>query len=437
MKSGSIPSCDTMVALGSRTERGATIFAKNSDRPVRECQPLFQAPQARYSEGARVRCQYLPIPQAAQTWRIIGSRPAWLWGFEHGLNQHGVAIGNEALITKDSLPEVGLLGMDLVRLALERATTAREAMELIGSLIERYGQGGSSAPDFDWRYSNGFMIADHSEAWTLESSARQWAARKVGECASISNRISTVSYDRASANVREHARAQGWWNARSPFSFAEAYAEPAHPTSFSALSRLARSRELVARDGRRSVREMIAALRDHYEMGEMPVITATMESERHFSLCMHTDFSATTASMVAEIPAPDSGLPPVMWISMAAPCTGIFMPLYVEGTVPTALTIGTMEPSPDSPWWRMKAIQDLVARAPERLAPIVWRRLRPLEAELLERADTIADRARDLRADSRAELLSNFMAENVARVLEAAVRVEAELRAAVGASAST
>ena len=423
-----------MVALGSRTESGATIFAKNSDRPARECQPLLQTPHACHSEGALVRCQYLEIPQAAQTWRVIGSRPAWLWGFEHGINQHGVAIGNEALITKDSLPEAGLLGMDLVRLALERATTAREAMELIGSLIERYGQGGSAAPDFDWRYSNGFMIADHSEAWTLESSARQWAARRIGDCASISNRISTVSYDRASANVREHARAQGWWDGRAPFNFAEAYAQPAHPTSFSALGRLARSRELLARDGRRSVREMIAALRDHYEMGEMPVITVTMESERHFSLCMHTDFSATTASMVAEIPAPDSGLTPVMWISMAAPCTGIFMPLYVEGTVPAALTIGTMEPAADSPWWRMQAIQDLIARAPERLAPIVWRRLRPLEAEMLERADTIAGQARDLSADRRAELLTSFMAGNAARALEAAARVEAELRTATPAS---
>jgi len=434
--SSPIPSCDTMVALGSRTAGGATIFAKNSDRPARECQPLFQAPRQDHPPGDLTQCQYLEIPQVRQTWRFIGSRPAWLWGLEHGINEHGVAIGNEALIAKDSLPAVGLLGMDLVRLGLERASTARDAMELIGGLIERYGQGGSASHDFDWRYSNGFMIADHAEAWILESSGRQWAARKVNAdgCATISNRISTTSYDRASANVREHARAQGWWDGRSPFDFAQAYAEPAHPTSFSALGRLARSRELVARDGRRSVRDLIAALRDHYEMGEMPVITASLENERHFSLCMHTDFTCTTASMVAEIPAPDSGLSPVIWVSMAAPCTGIFIPLYVEGTVPPALTIGTTEPAADSPWWRMKQIQDLVARAPERLAPIVWRHFRPLEAELLERAETIAVaetisvEARATAEPARAELLSAFMAQSVARALEATAQVEAELR---------
>ncbi len=426
-----IPSCDTMVALGSRTASGATIFAKNSDRPARECQPLFQAPRQNHSPGDRVRCQYMEIPQVGQTWRLIGSRPAWLWGLEHGINEHGVAIGNEALITKDSLPEAGLLGMDLVRLALERASTARDAMELIGGLIERHGQGGSAAHDFDWRYSNGFMIADRAEAWILESSGRQWAARKVDDCATISNRISTNSYDRASATVREHARARGWWDGRSTFDFAQAYAEQAHPTSFSALGRLARSRELVARDGRRSARDMIAALRDHYEMGEMPVITAPVESERRFSLCMHTDFSCTTASMVAEIPRAGSGLIPVIWASMAAPCTGIFIPLFVDGTLPPALTIGTMERSDDSPWWRMKTIQDLVARVPERLAPIVWRRFRPLEAELLERAETVAARARDLAAGPRCQLITDFMAEGVARAMAASATVELELRAAV------
>ena len=76
-------------------------------------------------------------------------------GLKHGVNECGVAIGNEAVITKDQLPDAGLLGMDLVRLGLKRAATAREAADLIGGLIERFGQGGSSARDFEWRYSTG------------------------------------------------------------------------------------------------------------------------------------------------------------------------------------------------------------------------------------------------------------------------------------------
>jgi secernin len=417
-----------MVVLPARSATGATIFAKNSDRPPRECQPLFQAPRIKHPAGARLRCQYLELPQVEETLALIGSRPAWLWGFEHGVNEYGVAIGNEALATKESLPEIGLLGMDLVRLALERTKTAREAVELIGGFVERYGQGGSNAYEFDWRYSNGFIIADPAEAWTLETSGRQWAAKKVNECASISNRPSTNSYDLASPEVREYARERGFWDGRRAFDFSAAYTEEAHPTTFSANARLARSRELLSRDGKLSVRDMVAFLRDHYEAGEMPIIAAPPESERHFSLCMHTAFAATTASVVAELPSPESRRTPVMWVSMAAPCTGIFFPLYVAGKIPDALTRASMEPSADFPWWHMKSIQDAVARDPERLAPGVWKHFRPLESEFFEREADIERKVLHLNGAERSQLLTAFMAQNVARVLDAASRVESELQ---------
>jgi len=51
--------CDTLVALGPATKDGISLFAKNSDRPPRECQRLVQLP--RRAGGARVRCQYLEI----------------------------------------------------------------------------------------------------------------------------------------------------------------------------------------------------------------------------------------------------------------------------------------------------------------------------------------------------------------------------------------
>ena len=90
-------SCDTMVALGNSTKSGNTIFAKNSDRPVTEAQPLVVIPAEEHKEGEMVRCTYIEIPQAAHTYRVIGSKPYWIWGFEHGMNEHNVAIGNEAV----------------------------------------------------------------------------------------------------------------------------------------------------------------------------------------------------------------------------------------------------------------------------------------------------------------------------------------------------
>lgn len=145
-------SCDTLVALAQRTGGGATLFAKNSDRPPAECQPLFCAPRQSHPPGAVVRCQYLAVPQTRETLAVLGSRPWWLWGFEHGVNECRVAIGNEALHARELPGETGFLGMDLVRLGLERGRTAAEAKRVITDLLEHFGQGGSASADTDRRY---------------------------------------------------------------------------------------------------------------------------------------------------------------------------------------------------------------------------------------------------------------------------------------------
>ena len=98
-------SCDTLVALAPDTRGGRTLFAKNSDRPSTECQPLQAVPARRNPPGSTVRCTYVEIPEAPETLAVLGSRPWWIWGFEHGVNARGVAIGNEALHTRETPAE--------------------------------------------------------------------------------------------------------------------------------------------------------------------------------------------------------------------------------------------------------------------------------------------------------------------------------------------
>ena len=71
-------SCDTMVALGISTKSGNLIFAKNSDRPLTEAQPLVVYPAGDHKPDEMVQCTYIKIPQAAHTYRVLGSKPFWI-----------------------------------------------------------------------------------------------------------------------------------------------------------------------------------------------------------------------------------------------------------------------------------------------------------------------------------------------------------------------
>ena len=129
--------CDTLCV---RTN-GAMLFAKNSDRPPDESQVVLA--HAARNAGGTLHTQYLQIPDVGAS-ALVGSHPTWLWGLEHGVNEHGVAIGNEKVYTKanPNKEPLALIGMDLVRLGLERGRTADQALEAMTAALERYGQGG-------------------------------------------------------------------------------------------------------------------------------------------------------------------------------------------------------------------------------------------------------------------------------------------------------
>jgi len=173
--------CDTFVAVGSASVDGSTIFGKNSDRPSQEIQNLIHIPHQVHAEET-VECTYIEIPQIAETYEVILCQPYWMWGAEMGANEWGVVIGNEAVHSKEPIGPPALLGMDLLRLGLERGKTARATLEVITQLLEEFGQGGSCKVDEPvWTYDNSFLIADAKEAWVLETAGKWWIAERIVE----------------------------------------------------------------------------------------------------------------------------------------------------------------------------------------------------------------------------------------------------------------
>src|SRR5918997_4567759 len=196
--------CDCLVALAPATAAGRTLWAKNSDRPPAESQLLEGPPPRR--DAAPVRATHVEVaPAGGPTLGVLGSRPWWMWGFEHGVNEAGVAAGNDTIYTtldpRGAPP--GLPGMDLVRLALERATTAEAAVAVIVDLLERHGQGGTGHHGSHSPYWSSFLVADPGDAWVLETSGTTWQAERIDATRATSNRTTIPSFDAAHRHPRQ------------------------------------------------------------------------------------------------------------------------------------------------------------------------------------------------------------------------------------------
>ena len=414
-------SCDSIVVLPERSKNGTTLFAKNSDRPTSESQPLVQVSAAEHGRGQSVRCQYVEIEQVEHTWAFVGSRPAWLWGCEHGINEHDVVIGNHTIYTKDQVPSSGLLGMDLVRLGLERGRDAESATRVICDLIERHGQGGSGYANSDWPYNNSFLVADPKSAFRIEAVGRHWAQQRIRGAASASNHtVIGEDWDELSAGCEAYAVSQGWWEPSDRrFDFAAAYRDTTVvPTSVSSgRYRTTCERLALSGDGL-DTRAATRLMRDHYELGEVHESRFEFGDERYFSVCMHAgELGVTAASMIVEL-----GLGPrVVWVALCNPCIGPYFPVFPRGRLPRPLVTGDAQPpgnTEESAWWKMKSLLTKVETSDPRFANEVRALWADYERDLFVRTKELVAGARNDDAFSSAatEFMSYVWSEISTRV---------------------
>jgi secernin len=394
--------CDTLWAIGP----SGALFAKNSDRPSAEVQ-LIESLLAR-TPGGSLRTQYLTIDDDGSA-AILGSRPAWLWGLEHGVNEYGVAIGNERIYSQanSNKEPPALIGMDLVRLGLERGRTADRALEAMTDVLERYGQGGVCDRTTGESYFSSFLICDQAAGWLLETSGRTWVAAPVSGAAAISNRLTLRrDWTRASADVPPDADWDEWRHPRTPVGHAEV--------------RLKASRACLARSpGAITPADLAAHLRDHgagpwgsparpeLDVSPVPEGFAEDGSGAGVSVCMHLrGYQNTTSSMIAEVPA-DRDRPLRAWVAPGQPCVSVFVPVFGLSKAPAAL---------DDPatWHAFAGLRDHVETDADALAEIRGV-FGPLEVELWAEADAVS--ARPEKHAAFAEDASRRLAEALAIVI--------------------
>jgi dipeptidase len=421
--------CDTLVAVGNATADGSVLLAKNSDREPNEAQVLTYVPRAHYEPGSTVKCTYIEVPQVRETYEVILSRPFWMWGAEMGANEHGVAIGNEAVFTKEPYgKEPGLIGMDMLRLALERAQTAQAALETIVELLETYGQSGNCGFRHKLYYHNSFIVADPGEAWVLETSGKNWAAERVRDVRTISNGLTIGSgWDRAAPELTTRVvEKDGSGVGGEHVSFARLYSDQFYTRLDGCKARQRRSTALLeAERGSLSPATMMATLRDH---GARAAADQAWNPGRGWlmeTLCVHATMGPTrpsqsTGSMVAHL---RPGLPTLWFTGTSTPCTGIFKPVFLGGA-----GLPDLGPEPTgihdaySLWWAHERLHRAVIRDyPSRLPAYRAERDR-LEAEFLGlEAELVAEYA-GAEPQDRRRALAELTAACFQRAAEATAR---------------
>jgi secernin len=336
--------CDTLAILRD----GRTLFAKNSDREHVEAQLLEYVPAGVHPAGSVATLTYASIEQARETNAVLISRPFWIWGAEIGANSHGLTIGNEAIFTTvPASTAPGIVGMDYVRLALERARSAEEGVDVIVSLLKEHGQGGNCSPTGDVGYYNSYLLADIDGALVLETVDRDWETRRISGHSAISNAI-TCRGDDAGAAIGTNAQGNKGRDFRTLYHDRNMEASPDF--------RHGRLMDLMASVGEGTQTDLFAILRDHAPGPTLPDRAAPR-------ICAHAEKASlgqTTGSWVADLRAETC----LHWVTgTASPCTSLFKPMLVGMDVPHYGPAPSRERDAQSLWWRHERLRKTLIAA--------------------------------------------------------------------------
>ena len=224
----------TNFIVGKKASADGSVFCTYNADSYGAFMPLYHFPAGKHAPG-EMRQIYNwdtnkyqgQIPEAAETWNVIGNTNEWQLTI--GETTFG---GREEMVDTTGIIDYG----SLIYITLQRAKTAREAIQVMTTLVEQYGYCSEGET---------FSICDPNEAWILEmmgcASDRKvskertvWVALRIPDdmiCAHANqSRIRTFNMkDKQnvlySKNVVKYARKMGWFNGKDEeFSYADTYA---------------------------------------------------------------------------------------------------------------------------------------------------------------------------------------------------------------------
>ncbi len=371
--------CDTLAALPQATKEKNVIFAKSADCEVNEANALVRIPGKKHVPGEAVRISHLVIPQAEKTYEVILTKAFWTYGCEIGINEFGLAMGEEAVFTTemDDEKSTGIIGPDLMRLGLERARNCREAIQVMTELLEKYGQGGSAELKGNSHFDSSFLMADTSEAYILETAGRKWATKRIDSVGSISNLLG-IRKDWDECSLANTVMDELDWAAR--------FGLPEVPSTLGSPDRQATTFNCLDAARGQITPKTIFDLMRHHNPGYHPA-----KADAHRNICIHAGpqenrWWQADGVMVTDV-GPD-GM--VIWVTgTSGNCVSIFKPVFLGVDIPDIGPVPSEHFDPRSLWWKHELLHRRAMADFDHLVGEIRADFDVLEAEFLSQTPAV------------------------------------------------
>ncbi len=303
---------DMLVALKDASADGTTLFGLNHYAMADQRHVVQMAPGQMHDAGATIPLGGVNIPQVRQTFSALGLQSAGQWGFVHGVNEHGVAVGVTGWHSRLSADPAPLAGADLVRLTLERSRTALLAVEVLTDLLERFGPRDGGGDHI-------FLIADAREAFVLETCGRHWALLECGHTRVVTD----------AAMIRQDWRN---WPPVWPISSSSAAGGPttAARSISSAAWPKAASKSAQKRWGR-------ASLALAQQQGAIDLLFLRHMLSDHYAASRDLLPAAESLAGSFLVNLHHAETPMIAWIAFGTPKIAVHFPICMIGELPAAL----------------------------------------------------------------------------------------------------